>query len=41
MSSMRSALSTEDSLEDILPSAISMLSDDVVKEVGAALKGEA
>lgn len=41
MSSMLSALSKEDSLEDMLPSAISMLSDDVVKEVGAALKGEA
>ncbi|KAK8820577.1 hypothetical protein WA577_006637, partial [Blastocystis sp. JDR] len=37
MSSMLSALSKEDSLEDMLPSAISMLSEDVVKETIIAL----
>ena len=37
---MLSALSKEDSLEDMLPSAISMLSEDVVKEVGTSRWGE-
>ena len=41
MSSMLSALSKEDTIENMLPSAISMLSEDVIKEVGEARAREA
>ena len=39
MANMLSMLAKEDTIESMLPSAISMLSDDVVKEVGVRREG--
>ena len=39
MANMLSMLAKEDTIESMLPSAISMLSDDVVKEVGERREG--